>query len=726
MQSRRGKPLTSRRWPSFNLAEKSSTMLCRKIVKVVRLLGSGTCATDYDDVVNNHLARRLRIHGDNIVECERALQMLADSMSAMSPIWTEGPVYAPEFLVSYGTNYKLFVQLLPGYGRWKAEITAALSDAGAPLAEAADAIITEYKKGVRQCVSTEELLVAIEFCGALPAGNNAWQRCGRSYSYTLTGVPYLYVSEFGGYELSAERTLKNPRYPNPIVPFAYAVQSKNLGSSVYPVYTPSPSISETINEHFGSVWGWQDALGVIGAIVRGDDSTQFGESLVEKGLAAAIEIASLKKSRKGLNDTQWRELFAIEGLDRVRYLAQLAMPWAKRITIPTTHTLEELQTCLQAVALSSGSSDLPFGLVAENARPTLARNLKKIYAGIPQISSGFIHWLGSTDKPLVVVMMAGFKPRGDDSRPDRGLLPLVRMLFGEEVDVLTVVYGPGSKSTWAKFMHEPLAVAANNGLWQTVFSLGDAIFVDSMTAPHPTSHLIHRDATPLKKNTRIVIEAASTSPKYNEQDVDTAIKMMAAGEGPAIFEGLCNPPGGDWSGISLTSENGDIEYRWTSLPRVTGDGGKRPDHVLQFTGIGRPHTILSIESKDRYQDFEQNIGPRLVAYVNDLLQSPATISRSLKSNGGWKHNTDIARMQFKVLSAGAFVYSGSVETVMETMRQNGLDIAIAFSFHVTEPSVARIVCTEESSTVVAALIESAKKLQSRLIVEVYGLEDCVQ
>ena len=172
---------------------------------------------------------------------------------------------------------------------------------------------------------------------------------------------------------------------------------------------------------------------------------------------------------------------------------------------------------------------------------------------------------------------------------------------------------------------------------------------------------------------------------------------MAAGEEHSIFEGLCNPPGGDWSGISLTSENGEIEYRWTSLPRVTGDGGKRPDHVLQFTGIGSPNTILSIESKDRYQDFEANIGPRLVAYVNDLLRSPATITRSLKLSESWRHNANAASLQFKVLSAGAFVYSGQMETVIKTMLQNKLDVAVAFSFHDSEPSVARIVCSKQST-----------------------------
>ncbi|MDR2703741.1 MAG: hypothetical protein LBB58_05320, partial [Cellulomonadaceae bacterium] len=213
--------------------------------------------------------RTLRIHGDNIVECERALALVAQAFSAHFK-FQSGPVFAPTYTIQTGSHGTLEVQLFAGYDRWNFDIAAALKAAGAPLPEAADAVITELFTGD---ASHEFLLLAIEFCGALPAGNNAWQRCGRSYSYAITGVPYLYVSELGGYELNAERELKSARMPNPLVPLAYVSQGDLSDTFALPVFEPSPTIDPQNLKRFETGFGKREMLELLRSIVTGASSS---------------------------------------------------------------------------------------------------------------------------------------------------------------------------------------------------------------------------------------------------------------------------------------------------------------------------------------------------------------------------------------------------------------------------------------------------------------------
>lgn len=91
--------------------------------------------------------------------------------------------------------------------------------AGGVLRESADAILTRFSD------DTESPILAIEFCSALPAGNQAWQRSGRAYSMAKAGIPYLFITELGGFELSVDRKKKAARLPNPAVPYSYSAYS---------------------------------------------------------------------------------------------------------------------------------------------------------------------------------------------------------------------------------------------------------------------------------------------------------------------------------------------------------------------------------------------------------------------------------------------------------------------------------------------------------------------
>ncbi len=100
-----------------------------------------------------------RIHGDNIVECERTLQLIKKSLQEYDLI-VRGPfgnIFTPEFHFFLGKEkHEIRFTLFPGYNRWNEDIRKL----GGILREAADAMVTRVEK------KSEIPLIAIEFCGA--------------------------------------------------------------------------------------------------------------------------------------------------------------------------------------------------------------------------------------------------------------------------------------------------------------------------------------------------------------------------------------------------------------------------------------------------------------------------------------------------------------------------------------------------------------------------------
>lgn len=176
-----------------------------------------------------------RIHGDNVVECERIANVIITETKPTSITYS---LFSPSTIAmnlsfSYQNNsYKWRLELLPGFNkagrhRWQADIFKALKNNGSFLDETPDAIITRIDN------QTETILCAIEFCSALQAGNQAWQRSGRAFSTGRTGCPYIYIVDFVKYELnSSTRERKALRFPNPAVPYSYISFSRETNNFV--------------------------------------------------------------------------------------------------------------------------------------------------------------------------------------------------------------------------------------------------------------------------------------------------------------------------------------------------------------------------------------------------------------------------------------------------------------------------------------------------------------
>jgi len=623
--------------------------------------------------------RHFHIHGDNIVECERTLDLIQAALGSelISVSTLLGSPVCPEYQLRLRAGVQpLRFTYFPGFGRWNEDFLQFVRNRGGTLREAADAIITEVSSG------SEEPLIAIEYCGALPAGNQAWQRSGRAYSFGLAGIPFLYVAELGGFELDGNRGRKAARMPNPAVPFSYLAYSLERRTPVLPIFVTSPGADRSSRQQYGQVFADDELRALVRAVILKEPVDATLTALRQK----VLELVRLRAGASARNSTLppdvWSEAYkaANAGTPLVTFLRsqQRIIAWCKTAYIaaltPTTRSLMDL-TANHAAGLTS--ANLPMCIIFKEKRRAFAAQVERNYKSLPE---DFAAWLGR-DQDLVICWVMGFKPRGDDARPDRGLPPLARMLVGGKEDLLTGVYGPAPAATWPMLSTNPAALVERNGLWEAILEVSDAILVDSATDT-TTNHGFLRSHWKQEDSERVPrpILVNPMPLRLGENDVDTVLHtLLARLTGSEAYEGMCNPPGGDWSGISLHTEDRSLELRWLSLPRVSGSNAKRPDHVFQFFGLTPAPIILAVESKETGAAVEPKIGPRLIAYLTSLISSPASIERS-EADKTWTHSQHHLRPEsFAFASAVAFMSTSETDT-RNVVAKADANIVLAFSF----------------------------------------------
>lgn len=607
--------------------------------------------------------RHFRIHGDNIIECERTLSLLSKALNVIPCYMDDSSTFMPKYMLG-----EIQVDLLSGHGRWGIDIADILAIHGGVLREYADSYITEIKDNV------ETIVFALEYCSALPAGNNAWQRNGRAFSSTLAGVPYLYLAEIGGVELDEERQVKSPRFPNPVVPFSYLMTTKRLDGFCLPIYFAHPSITDTLYTKFRDVFGMNECLQIIKALINGKDCSVIASVLTEKALKMVKLLADNRRTVDTLRGNQWDTL--LKSKNSAQWLQNnfSELKWKKKTAdkVSTTSSFDRLfAKVLDYNCVTIGAKDLPICMIPEDKRLDFLAFLKSLY---PSLCFSF-----DDNKPIAIVWITGFKPRGDDSRPDRGLSPLAKMMLGNDAQIMAVVYGPAKESTWAAFRESVEMLAKDNGLWQSLFTMCDYVLVDSATCGEK---MFYKTESKLMQNAGLTsFKYVSPSIVYSEHDTDTTIhQLFSRKEQSGVFECLCNPPGGDWSGISYFV-SADEEYRWTSLPRVSAIGGKRPDHIIQVKGQNKD-IFFSIESKLRGRDLETDIGTNLKTYIDDLFQYLPTAFRS--ANNDWRlfEGQEIPMRNYTIISVGAYAFE-SVDEMGGQMIRGKLDVVFAFDFNET-------------------------------------------
>lgn len=265
--------------------------------------------------------KHIRIHGDNIVECERTLFMINDALGGCLTL-VDSPIFMPIYKIEV-PGLTFHIELLSGHGRWGVNIGNHIMENGEILREGADSYISEVKD------KEEKFLLAIEYCSALPAGNNAWQRNGRALSSVLAGVPYLFMAELGGVELNGMREVIAPRKPNPIVPFSYLTTTKDYEQLCTPVYRPHPSITDELDSFFNEVFGYSEGLKIIRGLLLGENIKDSIGVLAEKSLKLVEILSGEKKRATTLKGKAWKEY--LESDNRANWILKNSeMVWNKK------------------------------------------------------------------------------------------------------------------------------------------------------------------------------------------------------------------------------------------------------------------------------------------------------------------------------------------------------------------------------------------------------------
>ena len=234
-----------------------------------------------------------RIHGDNIIECERIADIVINTLNPADINYALLAPSTPAIKLQAkfeGVAINLELVLLPGFNkntkkRWEDNIFYSLREAGSYLDETPDAIITSISPN-----GDESILLGVEFCSALQAGNQAWQRSARAFSTGRTGCPYLYIVDFVKYELdNVTRTRKNLRFPNAAVPYSYVSFAKNTNNFIAQLYVKSEEFDKSkdssIADFDSSNFGDKELGKYIVSLMLGKDTKKYEELILKRLLA---------------------------------------------------------------------------------------------------------------------------------------------------------------------------------------------------------------------------------------------------------------------------------------------------------------------------------------------------------------------------------------------------------------------------------------------------------
>ncbi len=262
-------------------------------------------------------------------------------------------------------------------------------------------------------------------------------------------------------------------------------------------------------------------------------------------------------------------------------------------------------------------------------------------------------------------------------------------------------------------------LAHQNGLWEAVLHLSNAVLADSPTlVNNPLTLLL----TPVRKQNRDTIRfpIASSVTNFSEHDVDTVIHLLFSTEIEAgIFEAMCNPPGGDWSGLSVMNFRIGDEYRWTSLPRVSAVGSKRPDHVIQLDSAEESTILLAIESKDAPAKIQANLGPKLRVYVENLLEIPPVAAKSTNSDWRLWSGDDLPVRNMRIVSGGAFCWTKERDLTL-CLDKCQFDFVMAIEFDSVEQSaLLHVLVRSQAEFLLPKIHDLAQRFGGRLKVQVH-------
>lgn len=284
-------------------------------------------------------------------------------------------------------------------------------------------------------------------------------------------------------------------------------------------------------------------------LMLGMDTAKEEETILKKNMNVVKFLASHFDSKANFTAEEWTELYNLSSVDIVDYAVEKdRFGFHKTIAAKSHHgKSEDVIKLVDWLGVGLTSRDLPFGIIPADDRPSFAKRLSKLY---PNVNQGVIASIGQKENHLIIAIFKGFKPHGDDNRPDRGLLPFASMLSASDVDVMTYIYGPIIESNLNLLDQDPMTLADKNGLWRSILALSNYVVMDVPVLAkkqydaerfYDTSNIKDHFSCLGVGNSIKQKSAFSSIPiNFGEDDVDTAIHYLFTHIlGKCCFEGMC-------------------------------------------------------------------------------------------------------------------------------------------------------------------------------------------
>jgi len=425
----------------------------------------------------------LHVYGDNILECWRLVQH-ANTQETEPTVPANNDILKPT--ISVGERE---IKLMPSPDLIPINIKENFCKHKDSLRENPDAVISDETN----------ILATFEFCSALPAGNNAWQRHGRALSICINGISHFHIAKVGGFELDKDRNKKATRLPNPLLLISYLAMGRGIapGGSYF-----VPIVVDDTSDELGHLIGHCDCKHELSRIVQSLISTgeipgDSLESIIEANIRLIESISKPKGDKKSLSRNEWvniAEKLAQGKTDPLKEIVDVRrIEWKKSAPSNTSSTGKKLQRYMEINFQAIGDAKIPICLARKEQIKGFQEFLEELYAD--SIKQRGFDLQASVPGDLLITCDSGFKPRGDDSRPARGLTPFAKSLVGEnsEVKILVFLYGPCKEYQWRKIKDGHMEnLAQSNGLWESIYKLADFLILDSESHAHPLTVEVHK------------------------------------------------------------------------------------------------------------------------------------------------------------------------------------------------------------------------------------------
>jgi len=460
-----------------------------------------------------------QVYGDNLGECQKFCELLIRFGQEFGLIFEKivGPIDRPVYLFTWKDSV---IGLLPcgRFNDWERNRRPYIGY------EDSDIILCHVSSPQK----VGKPILGIEFNDAIEAGNNAWQRFPRIVQAAEKGVPFIYSIPICDAEVK-DGEIKSFRHPNVMIQIGQLILMAKHRTISITVYNDSPWYDEALARE----------------VVTSEVSRNEGEKIIA-GIASALIIASVKRhlnfspliiheeARDMLKESFTRAMenmlhqishflssdFTIlkenplfNGRDNFSYIidtwwkhitdkkeisqkdkfyewkidtfAKFSIPF-KKATSTRSVFKEKIKTeisKLNPLSYKRGQNEV--ALILDP--PRFAKVLENAYSSL---ENEVINYIANQERPVLFLPIAGYvQDTGGPSfsRPDKGLVALIRTIFGDEhiFPCRTVLlYSQLVPSNWKHQIQEAekemvtSKPGQTNNLWREIVRFATVVIVD--------------------------------------------------------------------------------------------------------------------------------------------------------------------------------------------------------------------------------------------------------